>query len=32
MTHKDKDPLIRASKRFRQRIEVVIAAEGDFIE
>ena len=32
MTHMDKAPLIRACKRFRQRIEAVIAAEGDFIE
>ncbi|KYM76172.1 hypothetical protein ALC53_13428 [Atta colombica] len=32
MTHMDKDPLIRACKRFRQRIEAVTAAEGDFIE
>ena len=28
----DEDHLIRACKRFRQRIESVIAAEGDFIE
>jgi len=32
MTHMDKDPLIRACKCFRQRIEAVTAAEGDFIE
>jgi len=32
MTHMDEDHLIRACKRFRQRIEAVIAAKGDFIE
>jgi len=35
MTHMDKNPLIRACKQridFRQRIEAVITAEGDFIE
>ena len=32
MTHMDKDRLIRACKRFRERIESVVAAEGDFIE
>ena len=32
MTHMDKAPLIRACKRFQQRIEAVIAAEGNFIE
>jgi len=31
MTHMDEDHLIRACKRFRQRIEAVIAAERDFI-
>jgi len=32
MTHMDENHLIRACKRFRQRIEGVIAAEGNFIE
>ena len=32
MTRMDEDHLIRACKCFRQRIESVIAAEGDFIE
>ena len=32
MTHMFDDHLIRAYKRFRQRIESVIASEGDFIE
>ena len=32
MTHMDEHHLIRGCKRFRQRIEYVIAAEGDFIE
>ena len=32
MTHMDEDRLIRACKLFRQRIESVIATEGDFIE
>jgi len=32
MMHMDEDHLIRACKRFRQRIEAVIAAERDFIE
>ena len=32
MTHMDEDYLSRACKRFRQRIETVIAAEGDFID
>ena len=32
MTHMDEDHLIRACKCFRQRIEAVIAAEGDFID
>ena len=32
MTHMEEDHLIRPKKRFRQRIESVIAAEGDFVE
>ena len=32
MTHMDEDPLIRACKRFRQRIEYIITGEVDFIE
>ncbi|CAB3237907.1 unnamed protein product [Arctia plantaginis] len=32
MTQMNKDHLLRACRRFRQRIEDVIAAEGDFIE
>ena len=32
ITHMDKDHLIRACKRFRQRTESVIGAEGDFTE
>ncbi|CAB3226072.1 unnamed protein product [Arctia plantaginis] len=32
MTQMNKDHLLRACRRFRQRIEAVIAAEGDFIE
>jgi transposase len=32
MTNINKDHLIKACKRFRSRIEAVIAAEGDFIE
>ena len=32
MTHMDEDYLILTYEYFRQRIESVIAAEGDFIE
>jgi len=32
MKHMDEDHLIRACKRFRQRIEAIIATKGDFIK